>query len=222
MPNHIQNRLKIIGTPEQVREVLNFLAGDKSRIDFEKIKPMPEGLKICAGSLGEVGMMVGAESFSLEDISKKWEALNRFMRLNDSKKEEAIKLGKLYAENVQKYGYPTWYEWSIEHWGTKWNAYQTPDERDTDDTIYFQTAWSGVPELIQEVSKKFPGVELNYHWADEDTGSNVGQCKIKCGEIWSKTIDCQCREAYELAFELWPEDQEYYKLVNGNYEYIED
>ena len=30
--------------------------------------------------------------------------------------------GKVYVNNVLEYGHPTWYEWSIENWGTKWGC----------------------------------------------------------------------------------------------------
>lgn len=49
MPNHIKNRLKVIGTPDQIKEVLNFISskdekGEAVQIDFNKIKPMPKGM----------------------------------------------------------------------------------------------------------------------------------------------------------------------------------
>jgi len=49
MPNHIQNRIEIIGTPAQVKKVLTSIAasdkdGESLQIDFNKIVPMPEGL----------------------------------------------------------------------------------------------------------------------------------------------------------------------------------
>jgi len=50
MPNHVQNRLKVVGTTEQIQEVLNHLKstrdGEEVQIDFNKIKPMPEGLDV--------------------------------------------------------------------------------------------------------------------------------------------------------------------------------
>lgn len=53
MPNHVTNRLRINGTPEQVQTVREAINGvwekepDTPRhMDFEKILPMPEGLHI--------------------------------------------------------------------------------------------------------------------------------------------------------------------------------
>jgi hypothetical protein len=48
MPNHIKNKLEIIGTSEQVKEVRDFLKGDNYEdgspcyVDFNKILPIPE------------------------------------------------------------------------------------------------------------------------------------------------------------------------------------
>ncbi|ANY71675.1 hypothetical protein BBD41_03245 [Paenibacillus ihbetae] len=45
MPNHVTNKVKIIGTTEQVNEVLEFIKNDElgiGTIDFNKITPMPK------------------------------------------------------------------------------------------------------------------------------------------------------------------------------------
>lgn len=51
MPNHIQNRLQVIGDNEEVQKVFNHIKGKyddgkEMQIDFNKIKPMPEELNI--------------------------------------------------------------------------------------------------------------------------------------------------------------------------------
>lgn len=42
----------------------------------------------------------------------------------DNKKHfsNILELGKQYVENIKKYGYPQWYDWCVENWGTKWNV----------------------------------------------------------------------------------------------------
>ena len=57
MPNHITNRIKLIGEPQEVSRVLELVKNDKygiGTIDFEKIIPMPES--IFRGSLGKAEM----------------------------------------------------------------------------------------------------------------------------------------------------------------------
>ncbi|CAM3292971.1 DUF1281 family ferredoxin-like fold protein [Vagococcus fessus] len=75
----------------------------------------------------------------------------------------------------------TWSEWCVRHWGTKWNAYSLNDliERNTENIIYFQTAWSGVPKIILLLAQAFPEVSFKYEYADEDFGYNTGVLEIK-------------------------------------------
>ncbi len=118
MPNNIQNRLKVIGTKEQVSELLNSISSNEkgvlSEIDFAKIIPPPN-----------------------DDAYK------------DIPNQETVK----DSENW-------WYTWNCKNWGTKWNAYSLNDERNTEDTIYFQTAWNSPTELMEVLSKKFPLVNI--------------------------------------------------------------
>lgn len=51
MPNHIQNRLKVIGEENEVQNLLNHIKGKKEdgseiEIDFNKIVPMPKGMDV--------------------------------------------------------------------------------------------------------------------------------------------------------------------------------
>jgi len=67
MPNHIQNKLKIQGTQEQIHKVLDFIKKEDDgtndvhgigTIDFNKIIPMPESLNITSGSCTNNGLKV--------------------------------------------------------------------------------------------------------------------------------------------------------------------
>ena len=51
--------------------------------------------------------------------------------------------GNLGQEEREKYGKNNWYDWSIENWGTKWNACNTEVVDDTGNLLYyrFETAW---------------------------------------------------------------------------------
>lgn len=134
----------------------------------------------------------------------------------------------LGEEDRKKYGEENcWYSWSLENWGTKWNAYSQPDERNTEDTIYFQTAWSGVPDLISKLAWIFPDVTIEYSYADEDFGYNVGSYTFKDTEEVSSYIpEGGTKEAYDLALNIYqcsPEDMElYYDEETNEYKYIEE
>ncbi|AQU79750.1 hypothetical protein [Planococcus faecalis] len=194
MPNHVTNKLKIIGTDEQVAEVLYFISVDKKEqdqkvygfgtIDFNKITPMPLWVY---GSKPEVSGI-------------------------QQKDEE-----KYGSEN-------TCLEWARRNWGTKWNAYSQSDEISTGNTIYFDTAWNGVPGLIRKLAWIFPNVEFEYCYADEDFGHNVGEYTFKDAVVFANLPVGGSKEAYELAISI-KEEQPDWLVFNAeidNYEYKDD
>jgi hypothetical protein len=81
-----------------------------------------------------------------------------------------------------------WYEWNVENWGTKWNAYDakvTPAAGDLVE-VRFDTAWSHPYPVIEALSLKFPEEPITVVFADEDLGCNLGSYEILNGEV---TID---------------------------------
>ena len=121
---------------------------------------------------------------------------------------------------VESYGHATWYSWSVENWGTKWNSSEC--EKISDTVFDFVTAWSGVPQLIEKMSLEFPDVKISYEYSDEDTGANCGVGTYLNGEVEFKRLESQSTEAYELAFKLRSDRKEDYQLVDGKYEYVEE
>jgi hypothetical protein len=51
---------------------------------------------------------------------------------------------KKKAEMVSKYGFTSWYDWNIAHWGTKWDLCEPYIERTDDNTVVIicETAWN--------------------------------------------------------------------------------
>lgn len=185
--------------------------------DFSKIIPIPEDLNIESGSMGEAGL---SWVYRIPTFMGQQEDDNRFKKMDESRQNKAIELGKKYKSNLDKYGFTTWYDWSIEKWGTKWNA--SSCEKVSDNVYEFETAWSGVPELIRIMSASFDG-DIIYKFADEDTGCNVGEFRFNKSNILLKNIpQNSSKEAYDLAFELRPDYKEGYKLIGNKYEYVEE
>lgn len=222
MPNHVTNRLEINANSETVQKVMNFLKGKNEvdgmpcYIDFNKIIPMPEELLIETSSNGKLGMQYliakQRKPFNSPDDLK---AIQWVDGLQEETKKEVLQLGASYLSNLKKYGYPTWYEWSINTWGTKWNAYDQYFEEPN--ILWFDTAWSGVPLLIQKLSEIFPEVEFHYAYADEDLGYNVGRGIIKNGEIDMTIPDGGSNEAFEIMLFVKPYMEEYFELTDEGY-----
>ena len=120
MPNHVTNRLEIKADNETVQKVMNFLKGEKELdgtpcyIDFNKIIPMPEELLIDASSNGKLGMeyltAMQRKPFYMPDDLK---VIQWVEELQEKDRKEVLQLGASYLSNLEKYGYPTWYEWSM-------------------------------------------------------------------------------------------------------------
>jgi hypothetical protein len=223
MPNHITNRLIIKAEGEKLQQILERIKGcePNQHIDFNKIVPMPDALEIENSGAGDTGMeyiLLKAKRFRCSKESA--EVAERFNGMSKGQQKEALALGKRYLLNIAYFGHTTWYGWCVENWGTKWNAYDQTLKNGNE--VWFTTAWSGATNLICSLSKVFPDVEFEYSYADEDTGCNTGAGSILNGIATMRFPDNYSSEAYELCFELIPENKEYYKLTDSGYEYIEE
>lgn len=238
MPNHITNLITFGSDTDSVAAFQKMLQDVRvdgnvlGSIDFNKLIPMPPSLEIEWGSRTKNGLKLYeayfAEKESLikeaspqaeRDLHKKWE------RVRQDAPEE-WELGKKAFHNIRQYGHPSWYQWSIEHWGTKWNAYQFAELTPRSDTMEFQTAWSSVPEIIRSLSLRYSEQTISYRWADENIGHNVGELTCKSGMITDLFYpESGSREAYEMSAEILGVDLSDYGLYlnkdGTTYEYLE-
>ena len=75
-----------------------------------------------------------------------------------------------------------WYDWNIEHWGTKWDVQDVESDLDLATqtlTLHYRTAWSPPIKLLQYLSEQRQLHITNYH-VDEGYGF-VGQTVIVNG-----------------------------------------
>lgn len=136
--------------------------------------------------------------------------------------------GNLSRKEEEKYGEENcWYEWSIKNWGTKWNAFEADDSyyfklphTKEENTIFFETAWNGVPKLISKLGFIFPTLTIEYYWYDEDFGSNVGHITIQDTDVKEYIPKNRSKEAFDLACEISNMTLKEHGY-NENYEYDE-
>lgn len=212
MPIEIQNNIHIKGNIEDINRILKAIQDDElgiGTIDFNKIIPMPKSLMIEKGMETNKGLEAYQE-FIKENIPENKikdmdtstvinEQKQIFLNKNKSISEETFELGKIAFENILKYGHPTFHDWSIENWGTQWNAYQYEQ---TKDSICFLTAYSPPHPVIEKLSQMYPNIEIHYDFASEDFGKDCGKkiyTKGKCLEYYPKTK----KEAVEFATKVW-------------------
>ncbi len=138
--------------------------------------------------------------------------------------DEILARGKQAVDNVLTYGAMDWYDWSCKNWGTKWNACRTqiPDTETAE--VYFDTAWSPVPQILLALTEKYPECVFDYEYAEEQAGYFAGHCVYEAGEILvDESFDTDSKECYETFFRLWGcEDEFRFNDKTGTYEYIED
>lgn len=243
MPNHVKNIIKMEGIaklPLFKTEYDEYEKRDVVCFDFNKIIPMPESLNIESGSITDEAIIyyvtdkctlplraIKEEDKELVDKKvnnrfspKSWSeevfmrVLERTHDMPAKKKEEFYNKGQTYVSNIRNYGHATWYDWCIENWGTKWNAYS--NEQEDEDTIIFETAWSNPEPVMLKLSEMYPEATIEHWWADEDMGSNDGHRVYRGGQIVDGDYCDSCsNEAYEVYIKCWGESECLYQDEGG-------
>lgn len=207
-----------MGDTEDVEKLLKRVKSDNGpigSIDFNKILPVPEALKIestpsmlnglrsyknflnlcCVGS--------GDEPFHIEDITDEQE--KAYLTIRRDLDENTWKIGKQAFDNVNEYGYPSAYEWCIANWGTDRPAIDC--ELEGKHTLKFTTAETNAYPVIKALSRKFPYVYFSYAWASEEIGVRVGEAEFENGDtLYENMPDGRSRSAYDLAADIWDID----------------
>ena len=76
-------------------------------------------------------------------------------------------------ELIEKYGHDNWYSWSIDKWGTKWNAVESEVSQTENVLTYsFNTAWDAprqIVETLRELQKTIlKNVKIKWECVHED------------------------------------------------------
>lgn len=220
--------------------------------DFNKITPMPEELNIISGTISSncAKLFVNSLDRNCEEFvqyatlfakafgrdfyltkSEQASLLLNALKYKDHPSNELLfatqsdiyAYGKRALENYAKYGAKDWYDWSCQNWGTKWNACDTQINDLYTADIYFNTAWSPIPELIAKLAEQHPECDFKYEYAEEQAGLYAGYRNFENGEIVSgEDYPELSKEAYETFFSLWGMEDEFkFDEKEGTYKYID-
>jgi len=239
MPNHVTNDIIIVGTDEEVQAVRDFVRTKENPFDFNVIAKIPD---ILVGTRSPSKIISQEEYDRQELIIKTFErhkdlkdldlivAMNKDLGIPLTTEEKnSVKFynfhgysrgitKKLQQQALYECGTDNWYDWQCNAWGTKWNSYShygIGEDTDSGNAFGFQTAWSHPFPIIEGLSKKFPTLQFDIRFADEDTGSNVGEYSILNGEIIADNFpDSGSDEAYELALDINGSEYELYDIFN--------
>jgi hypothetical protein len=181
MPNWCTNHLSIDGPEEEIERFLKAAKGkgdwSDCNLSFQSLAPCPQALlDATSGSL-----QMGYEA----KYTDKWETIagypwvrdandgvipgtrDKLLVLLETLQPEAMGLADQYKANFDAHGCITWYEWCIEHWGTRWDCNDGHSlVRGSRENLYatFDTAWSPPIALFDKVAEDFPKLEFGLQY----------------------------------------------------------
>lgn len=240
MPNWV----KVIVVAKDFDEMVKHLVNDKGEVDFNKLIPMPEDLRIDSGSssynvpneakiynknanidllekLLQKHFKADLSQQEFVDIAYKDYDLTSEIRkakqwtMTSDEKQIKNYLASYY--NYRKYGYKDWYDWSVYTWGCKWNASSTVYDPERQ-VLEFETPWSLPDPVFLELAKYTP---VRVLYADEDIGNNCGMIDFYLGRNRCPKYSVLFDESIELANDVWGySSMGYYDKEKG--EWIDD
>jgi len=234
MPNHIKNRIQIIGDPDLVKKVIDSITTHHKKrehysfdggrtytkyIDDDNVEYgwLDEKTNIFKRREGEP--VEGVPEGYVPYFDDAWDQLPDFGKIVKPPLDDPAYNDEPSQSEVDHL--PNWWgNWNRENWGVKWNSYCC--QKVSEDIFTFETPWSGVPDLIEKLGQKFPDVEIKYEWSSEDIGYNCGIMSMSDGVSQIRSLEGGSRESYELAFQLRPDYKSNYKLKDDNYVYNDD
>jgi hypothetical protein len=162
MPNWTQNTITVTGKPDDLRAFLEAVKWEDELFDFNRLIPMPDLLK----HTGDGSCTIDGQ------VHTAWYVVNPAER--DPRKTIVRAFTPEEQAQLKEIGHNSWYYWSIENWGTKWNACQVH----IDDLgiascaieIDFRTAWSAPLPIFHKMHEMFPHLSFKCEWRNEDDG----------------------------------------------------
>lgn len=132
---------------------------------------------------------------------------------------ENIYKGDVGEKEMEMYGNDNWYDWSVEHWGTKWDTVDScvgVNHSNGEISVTFDTAWACPEPVIKELARLYPDTLMRLEYADEDYGYNCGVITGKNGEITIQDYS-DTTKGLALALELH-DAEEYTNEIVSNHE----
>lgn len=125
--------------------------------------------------------------------------------------EAQAELNKQHEANIKAHGYPTWYEWNIANWGTKWDL-GTVDVNEVTEislTATFDSAWSPPIAAMEQLSDM--GFEVILYYYEPGVGF-CGKYSSEYGEhtytIGEDEIPEDIDDMFGVTENQWDEDEE--------------
>jgi len=168
MPNWTTNFVEISGNKEDISAIKKLVKNGKNPFSLDKIVPMPKVLDNgpCPNfekaveyaynyALKEKLPMSG---LMLEAVRKARSKFTGQPDMSLASRED----GEKYYACLNETGYPTWYDWRCDFWGTKWDTSDTKLVESNPGTLCYEfyTAWAVPRKALQALSLLFPNVTI--------------------------------------------------------------
>lgn len=160
MPNWTFNSLHIEGAEADLRAFLEAVKCQDEIFEFNRIIPMPELLKHTG---------TGYQTLDGKEVHEWYFIGNEAALLFNDKSVRRFTPEE--EATLKELGHRSWYTWSNEHWGTKWNACRAELAEDCAKQghieIRFETAWAAPLPVFERMFEMFPKLSFDCSWRDE-------------------------------------------------------
>lgn len=199
MPNHVHNILSVFVRPKNVGKI--FTEEEYAKMEHRPTTPEEEVAAFFhyIARVSEDDLDPNGNPLVLEGTFD----FNKIVPM-----PEDIFRGPLGEKERKMYGENNWYDWSRRNWGTKWNSYDGEWYWDGEGrSIQFNTAWSAPEPIYLALTKKFPNLDFEVKFADEDMGYNCGEFSYDSSlgglSLWEPDND---NGGLEFACKVWYND----------------
>jgi hypothetical protein len=164
MPNWCVNQVDIQGDEAEVAKLVALVKSEDSVFSFEKIVPPPD-TDAYRGVASSSDYLCGCKSEYVDGV---WTINGK--ALVGRTCPEHLAIAVLDSPD-------NWYNWNIEHWGTKWSAAEGWNDRADSEEIVegktsynFDTAWSPAEPVVAALAEQFPTLTMQHRYCEAGMG----------------------------------------------------
>ena len=154
MPNWCYNEIRAKCSEEEAKEIIEEIKGPNGDVDYNSIIPMP--ITIPNYTVNESFLLECLAAFcTIQNVPWPKMDMIKYLYMKEkylryiSKKYVVSRqrhhimylIGQLVYYNLTTNGYLSWYDWSKDNWGVKWNALNPEVDYDGELIINFASPW---------------------------------------------------------------------------------
>lgn len=180
MPNWCYNEIRAKCSEEEAKEIIEEIKGPNGDVDYNSIIPMP--ITIPNYTVNESFLLECLAAFcTIQNVPWPKMDMIKYLYMKEkylryiSKKYVVSRqrhhimylIGQLVYYNLTTNGYLSWYDWSKDNWGVKWNALNPEVDYDGELIINFASPWWMPEGVLEQLSKKHPNIKFEVYLSGE-------------------------------------------------------